>query len=332
MNERVFVIAEIGSVHDGSFGNALRLIDAAAQSGADAVKFQTHIAEAETLPDAPSPGYFKNESRIEYFRRTAFSLEQWRALKARCAERGTMFLSSPFSEEAVAVLEHVGIERYKIPSGEVSNVPLLEKIGALGKPVILSSGMSSWDELDRAVETIRRFHNDITVLNCTSEYPCPDDQVGLNVLDEMRGRYGLPVGLSDHTLGPYASLAAVALGAAVIEKHFTFSRLMYGSDAQHSMEPLEFAELVRGIRSIERMLASRVDKGDVTRFAGMKTIFEKSIVARADIAEGTVITREMLAFKKPGDGMPAAAVHQVVGRRALRPIKANARLLPQDLQ
>lgn len=331
-SDRVFVIAEVGSVHDGSFGNALRLIDAAAGAGADAVKFQTHIAEAETLPDAPAPPYFKTESRLDYFKRTAFSLEQWCALKARCDESGTIFLSSPFSEEAVDLLEQVGLARYKIPSGEVSNIPLLEKIAALGKPIILSSGMSSWQELDRAVETIRRFHNDITVLNCTSEYPCPDDQVGLNVLDEMRARYGLRVGLSDHTPGPYASLAAVALGASVIEKHFAFSRLMYGSDAQHSMEPLEFAEMVRGIRSIERMLASRVDKADASRFAGMKMIFEKSIVARTDIAAGDVITREMLAFKKPGDGMPAAALDEVVGRRTRRPIKANTRLQRQDLQ
>lgn len=332
MNDRVFVIAEIGSVHDGSFGNALRLIDAAAVAGADAVKFQTHIAEAETLPDAPSPAYFTSESRIEYFRRTGFSLAQWRVLKSRCGERQTMFLSSPFSEEAVDLLEQVGLERYKIPSGEVSNIPLLEKVGSLGKPVILSSGMSSWQELDRAVEAIRRFHDRITVLNCTSEYPCPDDQVGLNVLEEMRVRYGLPVGLSDHTLAPYAALAAVALGASVIEKHFTFSRLMYGSDAQHSMEPLEFAEMVRGIRAIERMRESRVDKADASRFAGMKRIFEKSIVARTDIPAGAVITREMLAFKKPGDGMPAASVGDVVGRRALRPIRTNTRLQQQDLQ
>ncbi len=329
---RVFVIAEIGSVHDGSLGNALALIDAAASAGADAVKFQTHIAEAETLPDAPSPAYFSAESRVEYFTRTGFTLGQWKAVKARCDERGVMFLSSPFSEEAVDLLEQVGLERYKIPSGEVSNIPLLEKIGALGKPVILSSGMSSWAELDRAVAAIRRFHQDVTVLNCTTEYPCPDEQVGLNVMIEMRERYGVPVGLSDHTLEAYASLAAVALGASVVEKHFTFSRLMYGSDARHSMEPAEFADMVRGIRAIERMLASPVDKADASRFAPMKRIFEKSIVARTDLESGTVITREMLAFKKPGDGIPAAAVDDIVGRRVGRRIAANSPIRRQDLE
>jgi N,N'-diacetyllegionaminate synthase len=329
---RVLVIAEIGSVHDGSLGNALRLIDAASEAGADAVKFQTHIADAETLPDAPAPAYFSSESRIEYFRRTSFSLDQWIALKARCLERNTLFLSSPFSEEAVDLLEAVGVERYKIPSGEVSNIPLIEKIAATRKPVILSSGMSSWEELDRAVAAVRRFHNDLAVLNCTSEYPCPDDRVGLNVLAEMRARYGTPVGLSDHTLPPYAALAAVALGALIIEKHFTFSRLMYGSDAKHSMEPQEFGDMVRGIRSIERMLASYVDKADIGRFAGMKRIFEKSIVARGNIAAGTVITREMLAFKKPGDGIPAAAVDDVVGRSAVRPIPGDTKLRREDLQ
>lgn len=329
---RVLVIAEIGSVHDGSLGNALALIDAASDAGADAVKFQTHIADAETLPDAPSPAYFASESRMAYFTRTGFTLEQWRQLKARCDERAVMFLSSPFSEEAVDLLEQVGLERYKIPSGEVSNIPMIEKVAALRKPVILSSGMSSWDELDRAVATVRRVHDDVTVLNCTSEYPCPDEHVGLNVMIEMRDRYRVPVGLSDHTLAPYASLAAVALGAAVIEKHFTFSRLMYGSDARHSMEPGEFAAMVAGIRAVERMLASPVDKADVSRFASMKHIFEKSIVARVAIPAGAVITREMLTFKKPSDGIPAAEVATVVGRSAARPIAANTRVLSEDLQ
>jgi N,N'-diacetyllegionaminate synthase len=332
MTVSVFIIAEIGSVHDGSFGNALGLIDAAAAAGADAVKFQTHLADAETLPDAPSPSYFTSEPRVDYFRRTAFSLEQWHALKVRCEKKSVMFLSSPFSEEAVDVLEQLGLERYKIPSGEVSNIPLLKKIAALKKPVILSSGMSSWDECDRAVAVVKEQHDNLTVLGCTSEYPCPDEHVGLNVLGEMRARYKTAVGLSDHTLGPYASFAAVALGASVIEKHFTFSRLMYGSDARHSMEPGEFADMVRGIRSIERMLAHPVDKNDIRRFAAMKAIFEKSIVAREDIAPGQVITRAMLAFKKPGDGMPAAEVDDVIGRAAVRLIRANTQVHREDVR
>ena len=327
-----FIIAEIGSVHDGSMGNALCLIDAAAACGVDAVKFQTHIAEAETLPNAPMPPYFKGEPRFECFKRTGFTLEQWRQLKKRCDEHGVMFLSSPFSEAAVDLLESVGVEQYKIPSGEVTNLPMLEKIAQLNKPVLLSSGMSSWSELDLAVETIRRYHDRLTVLQCTTEYPCSYEHVGLNVMLEIRGRYSLPVGLSDHTLTPYATFAAVTLGASVIERHFTFSRKMYGSDARHSLEPDDMADLVRGVRAIEIMLAAEVDKNDISRFQEMKDIFEKSLVALVDISVGTVLTRDMIGIKKPGTGISAARLAEVIGKRAAGVVKAETVLMPSDVQ
>ncbi|MBI1916530.1 MAG: N-acetylneuraminate synthase family protein [Planctomycetes bacterium] len=323
------LIAEVGSVHDGSFGNATRLTDVAADCGADCVKFQTHIAAAETLSNAPMPPYFKGEPRYEYFERTAFTEEQWRRLRDHCRERGVEFLSSPFSVEAVQVLERVGVERYKVPSGEVTNLPLLEAIGATGRAVLLSSGMSSWAELDVAINTILRYRSRLTVLQCTSEYPCPPEHVGLNVMVEMRERYQLPVGLSDHTLTNHAAFAAVVLGASVIEKHFTLSRLMYGSDARHSAEPGEFAELVRGIRAIETMRASRVDKDDLRPFKEMKQVFEKSLVTLVDIPAGAVITREMIGVKKPGTGLPPSRLPDVVGRRAARAIPADE-LLRED--
>lgn len=331
MGHRVFIIAEVGSVHDGSLGNAKRLIDAAAACGADAVKFQTHIAEAETTRSAPMPGFFTGEPRFQYFQRTGFGLEQWCELKARCAERGVEFLSSPFSQQAVELLEAVGVARYKVPSGEVTNLPLLAALAKTKKPLLLSSGMSSWQELDRAVETIRQAHDDLVVLQCTSEYPCPYEQVGLNVLAEMRQRYGLPVGLSDHTLTSHASLAAVTLGATVIERHFTFSRLMYGSDAPHSLEPAEFAALVQGVRAIETMLAHPVDKSDAARFGEMKRVFEKSLVALTDIPAGAVLTAPMVGIKKPGHGIPAAHLHQTLGRRTARAIAADTVLQEEDL-
>jgi len=181
----VMVIAEVGSVHDGSFGNAQRLIDVAAECGADVVKFQTHIASAETLRDAPMPPYFTGEARHEYFERTAFTLQQWETLKAYCESKGVEFLSSPFSVEAVDLLEKVGVKRYKIPSGEITNVPMIEVIARTGKPLLLSSGMSDWAQLDAAVNTILRHHNCLTVLQCTSEYPCPYERVGLNVMMQM---------------------------------------------------------------------------------------------------------------------------------------------------
>ena len=333
MNESsVLIIAEVGSVHDGSFGNAQKLIEVAAQSGADAVKFQTHIAAAETLRDAPMPPYFKGEPRYEYFERTSFSRDQWMALKAHCEAKGVEFLSSPFSIEAVELLEAVGVARYKVPSGEVTNLPLLEVIAQTGKPVLLSSGMSSWAELDEAVNTILRHHDRLTVLQCTSEYPCPYEEVGLNVMLEMRERYGLPVGLSDHTLTNYAAFAAVALGASVIEKHLTFSRCMYGSDARHSLEPKEFADLVQGIRATETMLASPVDK-DATAacLREMKDIFEKSVVSLVKIPAGTVITAGMVGVKKPGTGIPARRLPKIIGRTTCRHVAKDQLLNEEDL-
>ncbi len=330
--DAVFIIAEVGSVHDGSFGNALMLIDVAAECGVDAVKFQTHIAQAETLRNAPMPPYFKGEPRYEYFERTAFSRDQWQALKRHCEEKGVGFLSSPFSIEAVELLESVGVDRYKVGSGEVTNLPMLEAIARTGKPVLLSSGMSSWAELDEAVNTIRRFHERVTVLQCTSEYPCPYEEVGLNVMLEMRARYRLPAGLSDHTLTPYASLAAVVLGAAAIEKHLTFSRLMYGSDARHSLEPEQFSSLVQGIRAIETMLGSQVDKDGMARqLREMKQIFEKSVVSVVDIPAGTVITEGMIGLKKPGTGIPGHRFHEIIGQRTARDIARDTILQESDL-
>ena len=317
--------------HDGSFGNACRLIDAAAESGADVVKFQTHVADAETLSDAPNPPYFTAEPRDRYFTRTAFSLSQWRDLKAYAEGKGMRFLSSVFSAEAVDLLEGLGVDAYKVPSGEVTNLPLIEHVARTGKPLLMSSGMSSWEELDAAVAAVRRHHARVTLLQCTSEYPCPPERVGLNVLQEMTARYGLPVGLSDHTMTNYAAYAAVVLGAIAIEKHVTLSRRMYGSDAKHSLEPEELADLVRGIRAIETMLASPVNKDDVNSFAQMKATFQKSVVAVTEIPAGSTITPEMLAVKKPGTGLPAAKLPEVIGKRAARTIAAHTVLTSADV-
>ena len=322
----VFVIAEAGMNHDGSLGNAIRMAEVAAECGADAVKFQLHDAEAETTRDAPSPPYFEHESRWEYFQRTAFSDEQWATLKEAAERAGIEFLCSVFSLRAVERLERLGVRRYKIGSGEVTNVQLIRAVAATGKPVLLTSGMSSWAELDRAVEAAGA---DVTVLQCTSEYPTPPEHVGLNVLAELRERYGKPVGLSDHTLGPYACFAAVALGASVVEKHFTLSRELYGPDASLALEPDELEELVEGVREIETMLAHPVDKDDLERYGEMKLVFEKSVVTVADIPAGATIERGMLAAKKPGTGIPAARIDDVVGRTARADIAADT-VLTED--
>ena len=332
VDQDVYIIAEVGSVHDGSFGNALKLIETAAACGADAVKFQTHIPEAETLKDAPMPPYFRGEPRFEYFARTGFSRAQWCELKAAAEARNVEFLSSPFSEAAVELLEEIGVRRYKIPSGEVTNLPMLERIAESGKPVLLSSGMSDWAELDRAVETIRRHHDRLCIMQCSSAYTCPNDRVGLNVLAEMQGRWALPVGYSDHTLDNHACFAAVALGASVVEKHLTFSRLMYGSDAPHSAEPAQFGELVRGIRAISTMRANPVDKDDIASYREMKAIFEKSVVSTCAIAAGTRLEAEMLAIKKPGTGIPAARLKGLIGAHAARDIPADRVLQENDIE
>jgi N,N'-diacetyllegionaminate synthase len=324
------VIAEVGSVHDGSYGNARCLIDLGAEVGADVVKFQTHIAAAETLRNAPMPPFFKGEPRFEYFERTGFSKEQWDGLKRQCESQDVEFMSSPFSEEAVDLLEEIGVSRYKIPSGEVTNLPLLDLVAGTGKPVLLSSGMSSWAELDAAVETILRRHSHLTVMQCSSEYPCSYERVGLNVMLEMRARYELPVGLSDHTMTNYAAFAAVSLGASVVEKHLTFSRAMYGSDARHSLLPEEFADLVQGIRAIDVMRSTEIDKDEIDRYQVMKETFQKSVVAVHDIEEGETLTREHLGIRKPGTGIPPSRLGELIGRKAARPISQNTLLSTAD--
>lgn len=311
-----WIIAEIGSVHDGSFGNALKLIEAAAGAGANCVKFQTHIAEAETLASAPSPAYFTSEGRFDYFQRTAFLLDQWGALADKAAELGVGFMSSPFSNEAVDLLESVDVGAYKIPSGEVTNLPMLEYIATKRKPVILSSGMSTWVELEKAVAALSGAKA-ICLMQCTSAYPCPPEKVGLNNLAEIKTRFpGLSVGYSDHTNGFAASVSAAAFGATLIEKHFTFSRLMYGSDAANSMEPIEFERFCDAVREAWSIRSNPVDKDQLahSEMAQMRTTFQKSIVAARDMSAGTIICAEDLRFKKPGKGISAAKWRDVMGR------------------
>ena len=322
----VYVIAEIGSVHDGSFGNAKQAALLARECGANAVKYQVHIPEAETLKSAPSPSYFASETRWDYFKRTGFTQRQWQEIKVTCDDTGIEFLASPFSHTAVELLQDIGMRRWKIPSGEVTNLPMLQKIAALGDPVLLSSGMSTWEELNAALAALQSAQQKVpvTLLQCTSEYPCPHERVGLNVMEEMRERYGLPVGLSDHSADLFTPVVAVARGAVVIEKHLTFSRAMYGSDARHSLEPTEFKSMIEGIRCAEVILTNTVDKDLVARqFREMKHIFEKSIVARRNLQAGTCLTHDDIDFRKPGTGISAAQAESVVGRVLKRAVKAE---------
>jgi len=332
--KRTFIIAEIGNLHEGSVSLAKQIIKSAIECGADAVKLQTHIFEAESLPDAPNPPYFKEESRGSYFKRTAFNLEEYRELKRFCEKLGGKFISSPFSIEAIELLTKVGLEIFKVPSGEVSNVPYLEKLAKTKKKILLSSGMSSWEELDVAVRTLRENGcQSLTILQCTSKYPCPPEEAGLNVISELKKRYKLPVGFSDHTLGYSIPIAAVVLGAEVIEKHFTLSRLMYGSDAKFSMEPAEFKILVNEIRNLEKGLNHKVNKDLMAkRLKNMKTIFEKSIVAARNLKRGIKIKDKDLAYKKPGDGILAKDYKKVIGKVLKKDVKKDYKFKWQDFE
>ncbi len=331
--KKTYIIAEIGNTHEGSLGLAKQFIKAAADCGVDAVKFQTHIFEAESLPNAPNPAYFKDETRKEYFERTAFNLEQYKNLKEFAENECSVdFFSSPFSIEAVDFLLQVGVSVFKIPSGEVSNIPLLEHINKTGKEVILSSGMSSWEELDRAVSVFDNIDY-LTILQCTSEYPCKPENSGLNVMLEIRDRYKCKIGFSDHTIGIGVPLTAVVLGADVVEKHFTLSKLMYGSDAKNSTEPEEFKQMVANIRAAEIAMYSKIDKdAKVKELGNMKHVFEKSIVSNKELLKGHIITMEDLAFKKPGDGIPAREYNNIIGSIVLQTISKNQKIVYNQIQ
>lgn len=327
--EPVLVIAEIGNNHDGSIRQAEALIEAAAEAGAGAVKFQTHIAEAEMLPSTPTPPHF-DEPRFTFTQRMELDLDDHERLKAFAEERNLLFFSSPFSVEAVALLERVGVSLYKIASGEVTNPPLLEAVAATGKPVLVSTGMSGLEEIDRAVALFAEAGSELAVLQCTSTYPCPPELVNLRAMVALGERFGHPVGLSDHTPDIYTSIAAVGLGAVCIEKHFTLSRRLYGPDHHASLEPDDLRRLVEGVRQAQAALGSGLKERDPALDPARAT-FEKSVVARIEVPEGATIEASMLTTKRPGTGIPATRLGEVVGRRAARRLEADHLVETADL-
>ena len=317
------IIAEIGSVHDGDINKALALVKSASNSGADVIKFQMHIADEETLIDAPSPSYFKKEKRFDYFKRTAFTLKNWKRIKKFCEKLGKEFLCSPFSEKAVDQLEILKVKKYKVPSGELTNISLLEKLKKTKKHIILSTGMSSWNEIDIAVRILKK---NFSILQCSSIYPCPSEKVGINVIQELKKKYNCPVGFSDHTLGFSASFAAASNGATIIEKHFTLSRKMYGSDAKNSMEPREFSFLVKNIKEIWKIMNNPVDKNNLNEYKDMKRVFEKSVVASRDLKANSILKKKDIVFKKPGTGIRAINYKSLIGKKLIKDIKKNSLL------
>ncbi len=329
------IIAEVGQNHDGSLGLAHAYIDAIAEAGADAVKFQTHIAEAESTPNEPWRKQFSKQdaTRYDYWRRMEFTPSQWQGLKDHALEKGLHFLSSPFSLQAIDLLTQVGVRAWKVPSGEITNTPLLDGMLKSGLPVILSTGLSPLSEIDTTVSYLRAFPNPLAVLQCTSMYPCPPESIGLNVLPEFRKRYQCAVGLSDHSGTIYPGIAAAGMGIEVLEIHVTLSREMFGPDIASSVTTAELRELVQGIRLIERIRQHPVNKELVpAEIAPLRDIFMKSIVAKTDLMEGTTLTAEHLAFKKPGTGLSPQRISEVVGQRLRHSIKRDAPISLKDLE
>ncbi|MGD9299999.1 MAG: N-acetylneuraminate synthase family protein [Desulfobacterales bacterium] len=329
------IIAEVAQAHDGSLGTAHAFIDTIARAGADAVKFQTHIAAAESTPGEPWRVKFspQDATRWDYWKRMEFTEEQWTGLKLHAKERGLIFLSSPFSFEAVDLLTRVGVAAWKIPSGETANLPMLDQMVATGLPVILSTGMSPMAEIDTAVERVRSGGIEPAVLQCTTDYPCPPEKVGLNLLADFRERYGCPVGLSDHSGTIYPGLAAATLGIEILELHVTFSREMFGPDVPASITTSELERLVTGIRFIETMITHPVNKEDMARnLKPLRDMFTKSVVAQKNLKAGTILKPEDLTLKKPGTGLPAERLPDFFGRRLKKSVDADSMISEDDFE
>ena len=327
------IIGEVAQSHDGSLGMAHAFIDAIARAGADAVKFQTHIAAAESTPLEPWRVKFSKQdaSRYEYWKRMEFSPEQWHGLAGHAKEKGLIFLSSPFSIEAVDMLDKIGMPAWKVASGEVNNRQLMDRMLQTGNPILLSTGMSDLAEIDDAVAYIRQSGVEYAVMQCSTAYPCPPEKIGLNLIPHLRERYGCAVGLSDHSGTIYPGLAAVTLGIEVLELHVAFSREMFGPDVPASVTTGELSQLVEGIRFIERMRNNPVDKnGFAEEVLPLRKLFTKSIVAGMDLPKGTLLEEKHLRIKKPGNGLPGERMKDLIGKRLLRNIKTDEQILEGD--
>jgi N,N'-diacetyllegionaminate synthase len=327
-----FLVAEIAQAHDGSLGLAHAFIDAAAEAGADAIKFQTHIAAGESTVDEPFRVRFSRQdaTRYQYWKRMEFSAEGWRGLAEHASEKGLAFLSSPFSVEALELLESLQVPAWKVASGELGSDAMLDAMLRTAKPMIVSTGMSPWKEIDRVAEQVGRAGAALCLLQCTTRYPTPLEATGLNVIEELRRRYGCAAGLSDHSGTVYPALAAIARGANLIELHLTLDRRMFGPDVSSSLTVEEFRTVSKARDAFRRMDEHPVDKDAVAaELAGMRELFMRSAAPTRPLKAGTVLTADMLAAKKPGTGIPASRIPSLVGRKLRREVLPD-RLLKED--
>lgn len=325
---KVFVIAEAGVNHNGDINIAKRLIDAASESGADAVKFQTFKAKNLVCKTAKKAEYQlettdKSETQYDMLKKLELTEQMHKELMEYCDQKKIMFLSTPFDVESINLLSGLGMQMFKIPSGEITNLPYLREIARQKKKVILSTGMSNMNEVKAAVDVLKNNGaNDITLLHCNTQYPTPVSDVNLLAMVKMQEELGLPVGYSDHTQGIEVPIAAAALGATVIEKHFTLDKNMEGPDHKASLEPYELKQMVGGLRKIECSLGNGIKQVSESEKANVN-IVRKSIVAAVDIKKGEKFTEKNLTTKRPGNGISPMRWDEVVGITANRDYEAD---------
>lgn len=322
-----FIIAEAGVNHNGNVGLAKKLIDVAKNANADAVKFQTFKAEEIMIKGTPKAGYQKETTgegtQYEMIKKLELTEKDFKELAEYAKQKGIVFLLTPFDEKSTDLLEELNVPAFKIGSGDLTNLPLIEHIARKGKPMIVSTGMSTLEEVRDAVKKIKSMDNDkIILLHCTSNYPTRIEDCNLRAIQTLGKEFGVPVGYSDHTLGITIPIAAVAMDACVIEKHFTLDKNLPGPDHKASLEPSELKEMVKQIRLVEKALGS-LEKKPVESEKEIMKVARKSIVARIDIPKGTVVTRDMLAIKRPGTGLNPKYIDKVVGKKAKIDIKKD---------
>ncbi len=324
-----FIIAEAGVNHNGSVEMAKKLIDTAKEAEVDAVKFQTFKTEEIVTKSAKKALYQKEttgleESQYEMLKKLELKEDDLKELASYAEKRGIIFLSSPFDEESADLLEQLKVPVFKVGSGEITNFPLLKHIAKKEKPIILSTGMATLGEVEEALNVIRSEGVEkVILLHCVSNYPAMIENVNLRAMETLKQAFKLPVGFSDHTLGITASIAAVALGACVIEKHFTLDRNLLGPDHKASLEPDELKEMVKTIRDVEKALGDWIKRPTINE-EEIKKIARRSIIAKIGISEGTVITEDMLDIKRPGTGIEPKYFNSVIGMRAKKDIKKSA--------
>ena len=313
-DEPVFIVAEIGLNHCGDLKIALESVKVAAESGADAVKFQ--IFKADEL-------YSKKDKYYKLFKALELPREAWEKIANFAEKQNILFAASVFDEESVDLLSELDAPFFKIASGDITHIPLIKYIARKNKPVILSTGMSTIGEIEEALNAIYSEGNrDVILLHCVSRYPANYSELNLRAINTLKNTFKVPVGFSDHTIGILASLAAVALGANVIEKHFTINKNLPGPDHKLSLEPHEFKELVKGIRNIEEMLGDGVKRKTKSELH-MEKVARRSIVARIDIPKGTVISKDMLKISRPGIGIAPKFLNMIIGRVARKDIRKD---------